>query len=96
MKAPEIIRAYTAGEYTLEETNAKLKEIRAGFHLDPERHRINPGEEERFGLLDTGTKTLDKVEVKDGKVLGFHAGNMYALVMLNGKVYHVHGDALVE
>ena len=96
MKATEIIAKYTSGEASLVETNAKLKEIRAGFHLDPERNVIQPGEEDRFGLLDTGTGTLDKVEIRDGKVLGFNAGGMFALCMFNGKTYTVDGDALVE
>ena len=96
MKSTEIIAKYTAGEATLEETNAKLKEFRSGFHLDPERNVIKPGEVGRFGLLDTGTTTFDKVEVKDGKVFGFNAGDSYALLLFNGKTYRVQGDTLVE
>ena len=68
MKATEIIAKYTSGEKTLEETNAALYEIRAGFHLNPERNTIKEDEVGRFGLLDTGTATLDKVEIKDGKL----------------------------
>lgn len=96
MKASEIIAKYTSGEVSLEETNAKLKEFRTGLQLDHERNVIQPGEEERFGLLDTGTGTLDKVEIRDGKVLGFDAGGMFALCIFNGKTYTVEGDALVE
>lgn len=63
MKATEIIELYTSGEKTLEETNEALKEIGAGFHIDPDKNVIQPEEEECFGLLDTGTGTLDMVKV---------------------------------
>ena len=96
MKSTDIIRKYTAGEATLEETNAALMEVRAGFHLDPERNVIQPDEVGRFGLLDTGTGTLDKVEVKDGKLVGVDMGGMFALCIVGDKVYEVKGDALVE
>ena len=96
MKFAEIIAKYTSGEATLEETNAKLEEAGAGFYLDPERHAIAPGEEARYGLLDTGTGSLDKVEIADGKVLNFGAGDMKAMVAFNGKIYNIQGDSLVE
>lgn len=96
MTNTEIILAYTAGEKTLEETNAALAANGAGYHLNPEKNTIHPDEVDRFGLLDTGTGSLDKVEIKDGKVLGFNAGNMVAYVLFNGKTYRVQGDALVE
>ena len=96
MKASEIIAKYTHGETTLEETNAKLREIRAGVYLDPKKHVILPGEEARFGLLDTGTGTFDKVEIKDGKLVNVDCGDMYALVILDGRTYRVQGNTLVE
>ncbi len=96
MKSTEIIRKYTAGEASLEETNAALMEVRAGFHLDPQRNVIQPDEVGRFGLLDTGTGTLDKVEVRDGKLVGVDVGAMFALCIVGDKVYEVKGDALVE
>ena len=103
MKATEIIALYTKGEKTLEETNAALYEIRAGFHLNPERNTIKEDEIGRFGLLDTGTATLDKVEIKDGKLVNNDGklvnndmGSMYALCLFNGKTYRVIGDKLME
>lgn len=96
MKSTEIIRKYTAGEASLEETNAALMEIRAGFHLDPQRNEIKPDEVGRFGLLDTGTGSLDKVEVRDGKLIGANMGEMFALCIIGDKVYEVQGDTLVE
>lgn len=96
MTNTEIILAYTAGKKTLEETNAALEANGAGYHLDPEKNVIHPDEVDRFGLLDTGTGSLDKVEIKDGKVLGFDAGDMPAFVLFNGNIYRVHGDTLLK
>lgn len=92
----EIIRAYTAGELTLEEANAALKDLGSGIAIDPGKNAILPGEEERFGLLDTGTGSLDKVEIKDGKIVNCNCGEMYALCWFRGVCYHVRGDQLIE
>lgn len=103
MKLTDIIGKYTAGEATLEVTNAALKEAGANFHLNPERNTIQPDEVGTYGLLDTGTGSLDKVRVTDGKldhaineVLPDGSVNMKANVLLAGKVYAVYGDTLVE
>lgn len=63
MNVNEIIEKYKNGEASLEETNAALKEIDSGLCYDPDKNVIHPDEEERFGLLDTGTGSLDKVKV---------------------------------
>jgi len=96
MKATEIIRAYTAGEKTLEETNAALKEAGANFHLDPTRNEIKPEEIGHYGLLDTGTGSFDKVKVEDGHLVNADCGEMYALCILGDKVYKVDGTKLSE
>ena len=62
----DIIRAYTEGKTTLEDANAKLKELDAPLHLDPARNTITEAERTTHGLLDTGTGSLDKVRVTDG------------------------------
>ena len=64
-KMNEIIEEYSSGKTTLESANAALKSAGAGFHLDPERNKIAPDEVGRYGLLDTGTGTLDKVKIVD-------------------------------
>lgn len=96
MKSTEIVLAYTAGEKTLEEANAALYEVRAGFHLDPTRNEIKPEEVGHFGLLDTGTTTMDKVEVKDGELVNADCGEMVAFCHLGGKTYAVKGKKLEE
>ena len=92
----EIIGKYTAGETTLEDTNKALKEAGAAFHLDPDRNTIADDERQHFGLLDTGTGSLDKVEIEGMKLKNMDVGDMYALCTFNGKTYKVKGTKLVE
>ena len=87
-----IIRAYTAGEKTLAEANAELAPY--GISLDPGKNLIRPGEENRFGLLDTGTGSMDKVEVRDGELVNCDVGTMPADFYFGGRVYAVHGRKL--
>lgn len=96
MNINEIIGKYTAGEATLEDTNKALKAEGAAFHLDPDRNTIADDERERFGLLDTGTGSLDKVEIAGMKLVNCDVGDMYALCTFNGQTYKVKGTKLVE
>lgn len=91
-----IIADFKAGKKTLEETNAALKTAGASFHIDPDRNTIADDERERFGLLDTGTGSLDKVEIEGMKLKNMDVGDMYALCTFNGKTYKVKGTKLVE
>ena len=70
MSMTEILNKYTAGQTTLEETNAALAEMGAGIHLEPGKNELTAEETAAakadsaatangFGLLDTGTGTLD-------------------------------------
>ena len=88
----KIIRAYTAGEKTLEETNEALKPF--GLSLDPGKNTILPGEEDRFGLLDMGLGAMSKVEVRDGELVNCDVGTMPADLYFQGRVYAVHGRKL--
>ncbi len=111
----EILREYTSGEADLEDTNAALTEAGASFHLDPERNKltaeelnatytgVTPASASGWGLLDTGTGTLDKVKVMDGvldyavnEVQADGSTNMTAYVSIGGKRYEVFGDRLGE
>lgn len=115
MSTKEIINKYTRGEATLEETNAALKEAEADFLLDPGKNDLTeeeiaathvgetPEEVTGYGLLDTGTGSLDKIAVQRGKL--DHAVNevdedgnvsMIAYALIGGRTYTVRGDALAE
>lgn len=110
----EIILKYTAGEATLEETNAALKEAGSGLYLDPMKNVLTeedkrattigyyPDQANGWGLLDTGTCSLDKIQVVNGKtkypintVVDGEA-NMLAYVLIAGRTYKVMGDTLVD
>ena len=115
MKNPtEIILKYTAGEATLEETNAAMKEAGVGLQLDPNKNVLTeadkrattigyyPDQANGWGLLDTGTGSLDKIQVVNGKtkypintVIDGEA-NMLAYVLIAGRTYKVMGDTLVD
>ena len=104
----ETMSKYTAGEITLEQANEELKKAEAGFHLDPNKNVLTeeekrsttigcyPDQANGFGLLDTGTGTLDKVRVKDGRLVNCDMGESYALLIIAGRTYRVKGTVLVE
>ena len=108
MNVKEIIAKYTAGEKTLEQANEELKKAEAGIRLDPNKNVITEAEKRQtvvgyypeqangFGMLDSGTGTMDKVQVKDGHLVGCDMGESYALCIIGGKVYEVRGDKLVD
>ena len=91
----KILRNYSNGVATLEDTNKALDAIGAGFHLDPDRNKLT--EEEMLhgtaGLLDTGTVTLDKVKIINGE-LEYDVG--FGLCIVSGKTYIVRGKKLFE
>ena len=102
----EILADYTAGKTTVEETNAAL--AGSGFHLDPGKNVLTeeemrasvvgyyPNQANGFGLLDSGTGTLDKVEVRGGKLAHCNMGDSMAIVIMCGKQFYVKGDTLTE
>lgn len=111
----EILKKYTTGEADLEETNAALAGAGAGYHLEPGRNEITeenrqetfvgyyPRQANGWGLLDTGTGTLDKVSVTCGQldapvnaVREDGSTNMPAYLNICGRVYEVLGDRLAE
>lgn len=103
----EIIRDYTMGRKTLEEANEALKKAHAGIRLDLTRNTLtgeellatraeSAGTATGWGLLDTGTGSLDKVQVKDGHLVNCDMGENYAICIIGGRTFAVQGDALVE
>ena len=102
MKYTDIINGWKSGAYGVEEANKKLQAIGAGFTINPHKNSITAEEaakgDERngFGMLDTGTGSLDKVEIREMKLV-HNIGDMVAFVKFNGKLYKVaDGEKLVE
>lgn len=104
----EIMEKYTGGEITAEETNEQLRQQEAGFHLKPDKNILTeeeirattighyPEQANGFGLLDTGTGTMDKVQVQDGHLVDCDCGTMPALCIVAGRTYQVQGTILTE
>ena len=111
----EIVEDYTAGEADLEATNAALAEAGAGFSFRPGQNAITdedrkqtvvgyyPEQASGYGLLDTGTGSMEKVKVAGGRleypvnqVQPDGGTNMAAYVIICGKTYEVFGDTLGE
>ena len=107
-KVNEIMAKYTAGEITAEEANAKLAAAEAGFRLQPGKNALTEEEKQAttvgyypdqvngYGLLDTGTGTLDKVRCENGQLVGCDCGESFAEVIIAGHTYQVKGAVLVE
>ena len=99
----EILRDYTAGKLDAQQANQELKKMGAPVRLQPGRNEITeaeqqatrvgdtPDQAEGYGLLDTGTGSFDKVQVKDGQLMNCDCGEMAAFVLLEGKYYPVYG-----
>ena len=104
----EIMSKYTTGEITLEVANEKLKKAEAGIRLNPKKNVLTeeekrattigcyPDQANGYGLLDTGTGTLDKVRCENGHLVGCDCGDSYALYIIAGRTYQVKGAELVD
>ena len=97
MTTAKIIATYTMGGISLEEANRRLAEAKAGFALDPDRCKLTPEMiEQGWGMLDTGTGTLDPVQVRDNELVDNDMGDMPAFVCLNGAWYEVKGNKIIR
>lgn len=97
MTTTKIIATYTMGGISLEEVNRRLAEAKAGFVLDPDRCNLTHEMiEQGWGLLDTGTGTLDPVQVRDNELVDNDMGDMPAFVCLNGTWYEVKGNKIIR
>ena len=69
----------------------------ANYIFDENKNVITAEEVEKFGMLDTGTGTLDKVEINPEtmELVNADCGDMYALCMYKGVMYKVEGKKLV-
>ena len=115
MTINEAISKYTRGEITTEEVNAVLTESGAGFSFHPGQNELTeedlrattvghyPDMANGYGLLDSGTGSMEKVHVTNGvldhavnTVLPGGGTSMTAYVHICGKTYEVFGDTLGE
>ena len=110
MKTTDIIHAYTKGELTAQQANAQLKEAGTIVRIVPGKNEITaeelaathvgdtPEEATGWGLLDTGTGSMEKVHVVNGVTVDYDNGaeTNYALVLIGGRMYQVKGSRLAE
>lgn len=108
MDITAILRKYTTGEFDANQTNEELFKIGSKVHIDPGKNVLTKEEIENttigsfanmangWGLLDTGTGSLDKVEVRNGELVNMDCGEMYALCIIAGRMYRVKGKVLVD
>lgn len=104
----EIIGKYTSGEATLEETNQALKDAGSMVTLEPGKNELTeeeicgttigqyPDMANGWGLLDTGTGSYDKVEVRNGELINCGCGTMKAMICMAGRWYYVDDTTLVD
>lgn len=92
----EIINAYAMGEITLDECNRRLREQGHPVMLDPNRCKLTlEMAAQGWCYLDTGTGSLDVVQVKNGYLVDNDMGDMAAAVLLNGKWHTVKGQKVL-
>lgn len=98
MKTIDIIRAYSNGEKSLDETNTALKEKGVSYHLDPGKNTLSVEEIKNgtAGLLDSGTGSLDKVQIDPAtmELVNADMGDAFAMCIYQGKAYEVKGKKL--
>ena len=55
-----------------------------------------PDQANGWGMLDQGLGAMDKVAVRNGRLVGCDCGKMPALVFIAGRMYNVHGSVLTD
>lgn len=98
------IEAHGYGIGSLKHHMKAAEEATANLRLEPGKNKLtgaktaetaagNTSDESNgIGLLDIGTKAfVEAVKLVDNDV-----GEMYAMIMIGGKMYHVKGDMLTE
>lgn len=91
-----ILRMYTLGEATIEETNIALEEIGSNLRLNPNKNVILPCETKKYGLLNSGWGSLDKVAIENLALKYDDMGDAPATCYYMGKLYKVEGKKLIE
>lgn len=92
MKRPEAnkyLEDYITGKINLEELNKKWAEIGMELHIDPTKNIITTGgatvkdndsDINGYVMVDSGTGTLDKAMVRNGKLVYPDASIMFAFI----------------
>ena len=97
MTINDILQAYTAGEFALEQANEELKNAGANFNLDHNKNTLSAEEIKLgFGLLDTGTGYMDKTLMIGNELVHADCGDMVAYFIQNGVTYRVHGNKVIK
>ena len=81
MTLENVLRKYTLGEASKDETNDALQELSSPLRLDPDRNVITPEE---------------LAETRVGETPDVDTGEEIAFVYIGGKCYRLRGDVLTE
>lgn len=96
-KQTEILYNYVHGRLTADQANDELAQERLNIRINPNRCKLTDEQiADGWGLLDTGTGSLDPVQMRDGELLEMDCGDMSALFFHEDKMYLVHGKKLEE
>lgn len=103
-----VLRKYTLGEASKDETNDALQELSSPLRLDPGKNELTeedirattvghyPEQANGYGLMDHGVGCLEKVRVVAGRTVDVDMGQETAFVYIGGKCYRLRGDVLTE
>jgi hypothetical protein len=96
-KLTEILCKYAAGEMTADKVNAELEKYNFNVRINPDRCKLTAAQiKDGWGMLDTGTGTLDPARMVNGELVNVDCGKMKAFFFHDGKEYAVHGKKLEE
>jgi len=86
---------YIGGKLSAEQANEELAKHGLNIRIDPNRCNLTDEQiADGWGLLDTGTGTMDPARMTDGKLVNVDCGDSYALFFHDGKMYEVKGKDL--
>lgn len=108
MTINEIIFKFSSGELPVEDANKELENIGSTLRLNPEKNTITADEYAEtslglfppttvngYGLMETGTGSLDKVHIKAGRLVDTDLDEMYGAVFVGGVRFEIDGDKLI-
>lgn len=103
-EANEYLADYISGKINLEELNKKWAEIGMELHIDPTKNIITTGgatvkdndsDINGYVMVDSGTGTMDKAMVKNGKLVYPSTDILFAFIgttrytVENGEILHL-------